>query len=364
MAEKSEESKTSRRKFLSTTGIAGVTAFAVSSLPLGASAAAAGQTKTGGVPYPINPEISSPKTHKHPSDFSVMTVGTGCPDTIVGRSGPCSMVQYKGKYFLTDVGAGTSWRLVESGIDLGKINNILVTHMHTDHTDGYVKFMIESWTMGRRETNIVGVPGIKGLHDIFKDVFQTDIQYRLGKTRTEDGIYKKVKITEIEGDNSFEMDGVKISSTPTIHAVYNLAYRFDVDGKSIVISGDTSFNHNLIKLSKNCDVLVIDVGRVVDNGYIGPGEFTGPPQLAGTDVSKGLAGPTVDPATYDPQEVPGKSHGSLEDICIMAERAKAKKLVFTHYPPFAVNVEGTLAVAKKFYSGEIIFGQDMLEISA
>jgi ribonuclease BN (tRNA processing enzyme) len=374
MAEKCKTSMTNRRQFLSAAGgVAGVATLAATALPVSAVAAPKGEmkVKAGGEPYPVNPTIRSPKTHKHPSDFTVITVGTGCPDTIVGRSGPSAMVQYKGKYFLTDVGAGTSWRLVEAGIDMGKISNVLITHMHTDHTDGYVKFMIESWTLGRRATNIVGVPGVEGLHQIFKDVFQTDIAYRLGKTGTEDGIYNKVKITELEGDQKLMLDGVKISTTPTIHAVYNLAYRFDVDGKSIVVSGDTSYNENLIKLAKDCDVLVLDVGRVVEAGkpgYIGPGEFKLPPWLAkaAKDGKEGkpMGPPKIDPATYVPQEVAGKSHGSLEDMSILAAKANVKKLVLTHYPPFAVDIEKTLKVIQMFYKGEVVFGQDMLEIEA
>jgi len=121
-------------------------------------------------PYPVNPLKTALKNYKHKGDFTVMTIGTGCPDTIVGRSGPSTLVQYKGNYFLVDIGAGTTFRIVESGISLGSIKNIFITHMHTDHTDGYIKFMIESWTQGRRDTNIFGIKGIKAflfLHPIF-----------------------------------------------------------------------------------------------------------------------------------------------------------------------------------------------------
>lgn len=42
----------------------------------------------------------------------------------------------------------------------------------------------------------------------------------------------------------------------------------------------------------------------------------------------------------------------------MAAKAKVKKLVLTHYPPFEVKVPETLAIIKEFYSGEVVFGQD------
>lgn len=348
--------------------LAGIATLATTGMPAlaaGLQTGKAEQIKKAGEPYPVNPTIRSPKTHNHPADFTVMTVGTGCPDTIVGRSGPSSMVQYKGNYFLTDVGAGTTFRLVESGINIGKIKNILITHMHNDHTDGYMKFMIESWTMGRRNTDIVGTEGVKAMHNVFRTAFEGDINYRLGKTGTTDGIYTAVDIKEIEGKNTFTLDDVKIKTAPTIHAVYNLAYRFEADGKSIVISGDTSYSTSLIELAKDADVLVLDIGRTIGDEYLGPGEMKGPPKKPKTDNNgKGLIDSSKMAAKdYEPVEVPGRTHGTLEDMSILAARANVKKLVLTHYPPFAVEVAATEARIREFFDGEIIFGQDMLEIT-
>jgi len=247
--------------------------------------------------------------------------------------------------------------LVEAGIHLDSIKNILITHMHTDHTDGYFKFMVESWTLGRRDTDIFGVKGVKGLHNIFATVFPEDIKYRLGKTGTVDGMYEKVTITELEGANTFTLDGVKIRTLPTIHSAYNLAYRFDVDGNSIVVSGDTSYCENLVKLSKNADILVVDSGRVVNKRFLGPGEMKPLPGKARSNAPT-----SKDPEKYIPVEVEGLSHALLEDVAIMAAKANVKKVVLTHYPPFEVNIEATLKQYKRFYNGEVIFGQDLLEV--
>jgi len=308
------------------------------------------------VAYPVNPVKEPSKSYKHKGDFTVMTIGTGCPSTVVGRSGPSTLVQYKGNYFLADVGEGTTARIVETGISLGSIKNIFITHMHTDHTDGYIKFMIESWTQGRRDTHIFGVKGVKALHNIFPAVFPEDIEYRSKKTGTMDGMTEKVNITELEGANTFEVDGAKVSTLPTIHTAYNLAYRFDADGKSIVVSGDTSYCENLINLAKDADILVVDSGQVVNKGYLGPDGFNPPPRNAQSMQSK------IDPATYVPKEVAGKSHSSLEDVAIMAAKAHVKKLVLTHYPPFKVDEAATLEKYKLYYDGEVIFGRDLLEI--
>lgn len=360
----------SRRKFIKYVGgTAGIAAMAVTGAGMGWASGSVRSNDVkrvssgnpalgqGKIPYPVNPDTASPKSYEHKGDFTVMTIGTGSPTSVVGRSGPSTMVQYKGNYFLVDVGAGTTFRIVESGIAMGDIRNILITHMHTDHTDGYNKFMIESWTMGRRDTEIYGTKGVKALHNVFATVFPEDIQYRIGKTKTLDGMYEKVHITELEGDNTFELDGVTITTKPTIHSIYNLAYRFSVDGKSIVVSGDTSYSENLIELSKNADILVVDSGRVINDGYIGPGERVFP-----KGKRKRSSGP-IDSATYTPVEEEGKNHAGLEDVAIMATKANVKKLVLTHYPSVKVNQEATRQRYKRFYDGEVIFGRDLLEVT-
>ncbi len=351
----------SRRNFFkfvgATAGVAAISATGATSWASNSISNRASRIENETPPYPLNPSRLSPKSYSHKSDFSVMTVGTGSPTSVIGRSGPCTLVQYKGKYFLVDLGAGTTFRIVESGIPLGAIDNIFITHMHTDHTDDYCKFMIESWTMGRRETEIYGTNGVKALHNVFRTVFPEDIEYRLGKTKTMEGMYENVHITELAGNNSFTVDGVTVSTAPTIHSIYNLAYRFDVAGKSIVVSGDTSYSESLINLAENADILVIDSGRVINDGYIGLGE-----RIIPSKKRSGPQGPT-DPESYIPVEEAGRNHASLEDVAIMASKARVKKLVLTHYPPEKVNEQATRDRYKLFYDGELIFGRDLLEIT-
>ena len=47
------------------------------------------------------------------------------------------------------------------------------------------------------------------------------------------------------------------------HTMYNLAYRFEVGGRSIVISGDTAYDSDLVRLAKNVDILVLDCDAFV-----------------------------------------------------------------------------------------------------
>ena len=58
------------------------------------------------------------------------------------------------------------------------------------------------------------------------------------------------------------------------HAVPALAYRFDTAGGSVVFSGDTTVNDDLIALARGADILV---HHVADLGYLGGTASPAPP---------------------------------------------------------------------------------------
>ncbi len=47
----------------------------------------------------------------------------------------------------------------------------------------------------------------------------------------------------------------------------------------------------------------------------------------------------------------------------MAAEANVKKMALTHFGPGEVDQEANLSEMGKIYSGEIIFGEDLMEVS-
>lgn len=47
----------------------------------------------------------------------------------------------------------------------------------------------------------------------------------------------------------------------------------------------------------------------------------------------------------------------------MAKKANVRKLVLTHFPPWPVDEKTILDRLGKIYTNEVIFGEDILEIS-
>ena len=72
----------------------------------------------------------------------------------------------------------------------------------------------------------------------------------------------KLEPAEIEEGVVFESGDVRVTAFRVDHGVEQLdaySYRIDYQGRSAVLSGDTTFNENLIAHSQNVDLLVHEV---------------------------------------------------------------------------------------------------------
>ncbi len=344
-----------RRNFIKYAAVGATALSAVGSgimLPSGVANAADNENETSFTP--VTQAQMPPKMKRHAGPFTVITVGTGCPEPVIGRSGPCTLVQYKGNYFMVDVGDGTTKRLCEAGIQVSAINNVLFTHHHADHNEGYVKWLINSWMVGRKKLDLVGPPKTKELQEMILKFYGEDLKYRSTlQGLSLDAIYN-ANIQELEGSKNFNLAGVKITTAELTHTMYNLGYRFDVDGKSIVVSGDTSFDEDLITLSKNADILVMDSGMVPNKGMVGASR----PLKPGQKPPKHMPPKNIDKTSVKPHPGPG-------EVAKMSIAANVKKLVLTHFPPFDVDEAATIKGIKNAgFKGEVIIGKDLMEIVA
>jgi ribonuclease Z len=70
------------------------------------------------------------------SDFRVTLLGTGTPIPRPDRFGPSTLIEAGGQRLLIDAGRGATIRLFQLGVPIGTIDALLMTHYHSDHTNG------------------------------------------------------------------------------------------------------------------------------------------------------------------------------------------------------------------------------------
>ncbi|MCL7748542.1 MBL fold metallo-hydrolase [Halalkalibacter alkaliphilus] len=270
------------------------------------------------------------------SDISVVMLGTGSPRPNLNRSQPAQALVVGDQTILIDCGEGTTAQLMKAGIKPESIKYLIFTHLHSDHTMGYAQFLLGGWGQGRSELTIIGPRGTKDFHESILNMYSYDIDYRCSLGRSGAGI-RDVEVIEFEEPGELIENPLpyKITTARMIHNVPTFAFRFDIDGKAIVISSDTSPNEAIVHLAEGADILVQNAGLT-----------TGKKSEALEKIWEQLQ----------------KEHCSPTQAGVIAKKANVKKVVLTHFLPEA---DGRIALqeASAEFTGEVIVPEDLQVIN-
>lgn len=280
--------------------------------------------------------------------IKVTLLGTGVPLPSIDRFGPATLVEANNRFFLFDCGRGVSQRLWQQKIGLGKINNLFLTHLHSDHTVG----IADLWLTGLLPTGfgnrsqplqVWGPAGTDEMVRGLKAAYQWDVRTRNAENNTVDSISLLVSHTITEGI-VFNQDGIRITAFLVDHSDLidsALGYRVDYGGHSVVLSGDTRYSENLIKHAKGVDVLIHEVALVKEE------------QLQGSATARRILG----------------YHTSPEEAGTVFSKTRPRLAVYSHIATPLINpaippptVEDILLRTKKTYTGRLEIGEDLMTI--
>jgi len=201
-------------------------------------------------------------------DFRVTLLGTASPSPRPDRFGPSTLIEAGSQKLLIDAGRGVPVRLWQMGIPMGKVDVLFLTHYHSDHTSGVPDLWLTGWLsppFGQRKTafQVTGPTGARELMTNLERAYALDIKIRLEDEKNPpEGI--AVRVQEFSADGVvYENDGVRVTAFEVNHGdVIKPAYGYRVDyrGHSVVISGDTRYNENVVKYGTGADLLIHEVG--------------------------------------------------------------------------------------------------------
>ena len=284
----------------------------------------------------------------HGQSLKVTLLGTGRPDPTIDRFGPATLVEAGNHTLLFDCGRGASQRLWQLKTPLSKVDALFLTHLHSDHTVGIPDFWLTGWLptpYGRRTVpfQVLGPEGTRAMMASLRQAYQWDLHVR----RDGEGLPpagSEVDARDIRQGVIYERDGLKVTAFDVDHGGIlqpAFGYRIDYGGRSVVISGDTRPNENLVRFARGADVLIHEV-------------FAARPELlAKSPVARRIAG----------------FHTSPEDAGTIFERVKPKLAVYTHVvllttdpsisPPTVVELTPR---TRTTYSGPLEIGEDLMTI--
>ena len=281
------------------------------------------------------------------SDFRVTLIGSGNPVPEADRFGPATLVEAGDQKLLFDAGRGSTIRLWQLKIPFSKVSPLFLTHFHSDHTAGIPDLWLTGWLgglFGRRTIpfHVIGPTGAKELMTNLEQAYAADIRIRIADEHyPPEGA--KVITDEFAAEGVvYEKDGVLVTAFEVNHGDEikpTYGYRVDYKGHSIVISGDTRFNENVIKYGTGADVLVHEVAAVR------------PELLEDQQVQRVMA-----------------HHTSPQEAGTVFTRAHPKLAVYTHFtllarPPIsAVTIPEVIAQTRETYTGPLEAGEDLMTV--
>jgi ribonuclease BN (tRNA processing enzyme) len=306
----------------------------------------------------------------HEKSLSVATIGSGWPGGSSGsRSEAMTVIQHKGRYIVLDSGYGSVLNLAKFNYPLKNIDILMYTHLHADHSMDFMNLMLARWASGGRELELIGPPRIGDFYNFFKTFYRDDIIYRaiVFNPHTLSGTLNGVNVREIKGSSKFAVGDISIESAEMVHTMYDLAYKFVIDGTTIVVTGDTSYNETLINFAKNVDVLVLDGSWILN--------ALKPPANDPFDLTTFLK-VKVDGQTFQPGPYAGnfgvESHSNYADVIRISAQTAPKKLVLTHllgalpgkFDPHTDELKYKVVSDMRTagFTGQVFFAMDGLEL--
>lgn len=282
------------------------------------------------------------------SKNKVVLLGTkGGPRMEKGLSwSTCSVIEVEGHPYIVDCGLGVTRQFVEAGYSLSQVDNIFITHHHSDHNLEFGPLVHTLWTSGTSyHVNVYGPKGTQNLLDGFLKSLEIDINVRIEDEKQRD-LASIIKVSEISEGLVMEDERVKVTALKVVHGLLEncFAFKFETKDKKVVFSGDTIYFPPLIEFSKDADLLVHEV--MLERGI----------NVLAERLKK------VKPNLIDHLMI---SHTSAEDAAKLAKEANVKHMVFNHYVPHIPkefpNSEFVDA-AKRVWDGKITAGYDLCEI--
>jgi ribonuclease Z len=196
----------------------------------------------------------------------VLLCGSSGPLPHPTRAKPCVAVFAGGRFYLVDAGPGSWNRLAGWRIPGERIAAVLLTHFHSDHIGELGEIDLQTWAAGRpAPLRVYGPPGVERVVAGFEAAYALDAGYRTAHHGAEWMVPALGRMegrrVALRGDAAptvvLEEDGLRITAFPVDHAPVRPAYgyRFDYQGRSVVVSGDTARSETVVEAARSADVL-------------------------------------------------------------------------------------------------------------
>ncbi len=272
--------------------------------------------------------------------IEVVLLGTGNPLPDRDRAGAATLVRAGGRTILVDAGRGVCMRLAAAGVMPFMLDEVFLTHLHSDHICDLNDVITTQWVMSPvpKSLRVFGPPRTREVVDAMLAMLRPDVEYRLAHHADLDW-EPQVDVVEVPPGIVFNERGVRVVAARTDHRPVEptIGFRIECEGKAVVLAGDTVPCEGLDELCGGADVYVQTVLRDDLVQVVPMQRFKD----------------TID------------YHSTVAQAAQTATRGGVRTLVLTHQIPTpAVGAaDEWIAIAREHFDGEVMFGEDLTTIS-
>lgn len=275
--------------------------------------------------------------------MNVTLLGTGCPPPNPRRRGPATLVAHGEARCLVDAGSGVAAQLQQAGLPIVALDRVFLTHLHSDHVIDLGHLVLSRWILGEnRPLQVLGPAGTRGHVARLLALWEWDVGVR--RAHMHDREPPRVEVTEIAEGRVDTGGGLIVTAFEVEHEPVKPAFgfRFEADGRRVVVSGDTRPCESLVRYAREADLLIH--------------ECTDAGQARWTP---GCGWPSREAKVRDLAAY----HTGPDQVGKVAARAGVGTLVLTHLMPGSDPADLAARAAAGF-AGHVVVGEDLLTLEA
>ena len=194
------------------------------------------------------------RTASNGKPVTVTLFGTGDAFASFGRSQSGYLIDAPGGRILMEAGPCLMQALKSNGVSTDSFDLLLISHLHGDHFGG-LPFLILDYMWETRRKKVLTIAGPSKLEERTWQLMRTMFpHFELEKVR------HKLKFVVLEPESSTRLGKFKVSAIRSPHTKpdISLSLRVDGAGKSIVFSGDSGWNDELVEFSAGADLFLCE----------------------------------------------------------------------------------------------------------
>jgi len=184
----------------------------------------------------------------------VTFLGTGDAFNARGRCHASYLISAPSTTMLLDCGPSTLLAMNRDGLPPDAVDMVLLSHLHGDHFAGlpffFLRYIFDS--PRQRPLTIVGPPGTEArVQDLYRAMY---------RDLSSQPMPFDLRFTEVTAGLHTSLGAIDLVpfAVPHQRTEISLGYRFTVDGKTILYSGDSGWTEALVTQSRGTDLFICE----------------------------------------------------------------------------------------------------------